>query len=120
MINHILGNIYIGDDRDTSKKNLKRLEITAMLDLRELHIDEKLDEDAILEVKEATVLLEVLLRRENKVLVYCHAGIDRSPFVVAHYLYRIAGYSIQDAYDLMKHHRPQTIQHWEWFKQFTV
>lgn len=119
MINHIWGAIYIGDDHDAeSIKLAKRKNITAFLDLTQLHIDVKLDEQAKDQVKDAVEKLFKLLVHGHKVLVFCHAGIDRAPFVVTYYLNRIAGYSFQDAYHLVKNHRPQTIQHWEWVSEF--
>jgi len=118
MINHIWGNIYIGDDRDANSLRLiKKKEITAFLDLTKLHINEKLDEEAILQVEEAIIKLGDLLSRGNKVLVYCHAGIDRAPFVVAYYLHTEQEYPFSDAYDFVKHRRPQTIQHYEWYQE---
>ncbi len=119
MINHIWGNVYIGDEQDAlSQGYVNRTGITAVLDLRELHIDEKLDKEAIHQVGEAIIELKRLTSNGNKVLVHCHAGMDRAPFVVAYYLHVWAGYSFQDAYDLVKGKRPQTIEHWEWFSQF--
>ena len=120
MINKVMPSIFIGDDRDaTSIKLIKDSTITAILDLTNLHIDLVLDDEAINQVEEAVERLKGLVLRGNNVLVHCHAGIDRAPFVVAYFLYKI-GYSFQEAYDMVKEKRPQTIQHWEWFKQFTV
>ena len=118
MINHIWGNIYIGNDRDTSPANLKRFGITAILDLTELHIDERLDEEAMDQVDYAIMKLSRLLSKGNKVLVHCHAGIDRAPFVVAGYLYAYENQTFTDSYDFVKWKRPQTMQHWDWFSQF--
>jgi len=121
MISHIWGNIFIGDEQDAmSWGYIKRNGITAILDLRELHIDLKLDKEAIHQVEDAIIELKRLTKNGNKTLVHCHAGIDRAPFIVAYYLHVYAGYPFQDAYDFVKWKRPQTIQHMEWFKQFAV
>ncbi len=121
MINHIWGDIYIGDDRDAeSIKLAKGNNITAFLDLTELHVDLKLDEEAKEQVKDAVEKLWKLLISGHKVLVFCHAGIDRAPFVVAYYLNRVVGQTFQDAYHLVKNHRPQTIEHWVWVSLFAV
>jgi len=118
MINKIMPSIFIGDDRDASSIMLiKDTTITAILDLTNLHIDLVLDDEAIEQVETAVERLKGLVLRGNNVLVHCHAGIDRAPFVVAYFLYKI-GYNFQEAYDLVKEKRPQTIQHWEWASQF--
>lgn len=121
MINQILGAIYIGDDHDAeSIKLTKRKNITAFLDLTKLHIDVKLDEEAKDQVKEAVEKLRNLLSDGHVVLVFCHAGIDRSPFVVAYYLYTYHKYlgDFQNIYNFVKERRPQTFQHWEWVSEF--
>ena len=121
MINHIWGHIYVGDEQDAMAHGYtKRTNITAFLDLRELHIDKKLDKEATHQVEDAIIELNYLLQNGNKVLVHCHAGMDRSPFVVAYYLHTYVDMGFSDAYDLVKWKRPQTIQHWDWFKQFRV
>jgi len=121
MINHIWGGIYVGDDRDAASiKLIRKNKITAILDLTELHIDERLDEEAMNQVDRAIVRLSRLLSGGNNVLVHCHAGIDRAPFVVACYLYAYQNIPFFDAYDFVKMKRPQAMQHWDWFKQFAV
>lgn len=121
MINHVWGNIYLGDEQDAMAHGYtKRAGITAFLDLRELHIDEKLDKEATHQVEDAIIELSYLLQNGNKVLVHCHAGMDRAPFVVAYYLHVYADMDLTDAYDFVKMKRPQTIYHYEWFKPFRV
>jgi len=73
---------------------------------------------------------------QEKVLVHCTGGIDRSPFVVASYLYKKIKYlwedekgityglngqntsyqfnSLHDAYDFIKKKRPFVLEHPEW------
>ena len=53
----------------------------------------------------------------ENVLVFCVAGMDRSPFVVAKYLVDNMSYSWGDAYSLIKKCRPQAIEHYEWIPE---
>lgn len=116
MINHIWGNIYIGDDRDASSFKLRK-NFNGLLDLRGLHIDLKLDCEAMYQVLHAVSHLS-RFHRNGKVLCFCHAGMDRSPFVVALWLHLTQGYNFGVAYDFVKDRRPQTVQHFEWYPTF--
>lgn len=49
-----------------------------------------------------------------RVMIYCTAGMDRSPFVAATYLVKTEHLSYGDAYVRVKRERPQTITHFEW------
>lgn len=61
------------------------------------------------------VLLDVhQFRQAGKTLVHCHAGIDRSPFVVAMYLHVYNNTPPLEAYDAVQKRRKQTILHGEW------
>lgn len=119
MITEILPRVYIGDEQDANSLTLiKRYEITALLDLRNLHIDEKLDDEGILQIKRAASELSRLIGKGHTVLVHCHAGMDRAPFLVAYYLYKYKLELFRQAYDFVKEKRPQTLQHWEWVSEF--
>ena len=49
-------------------------------------------------------------------LVYCHAGMDRSPFMIACFIHKELGFSIEHAYKIVKEGRPQTIIHDDWMR----
>lgn len=49
-----------------------------------------------------------------RVMIYCSAGMDRSPFVAASYLVKTENLSYGDAYKRVQKERPQTITHFEW------
>lgn len=55
-------------------------------------------------------------RYHRKFVVFCDAGIDRSPFVVANILewYTKTSNYLRDTYKLIKEKRPCIIEHWEW------
>ena len=46
-----------------------------------------------------------LLRKDQPVLVYCHAGMSRSPATIVKYLMDKKGLSFDDAYDLVEKKR---------------
>ena len=54
---------------------------------------------------------------EQKVMIHCSAGIDRSPFVAAYYLFKKGDWTIDEAYAYVKNKRPQTFIHVEWMNQ---
>lgn len=119
MISEILPTLFIGDARDAeSKKLIEHYNIDAILDLTGLHIDETLDDEAVEQVNQAVKELNRLLDDYKTVLVHCHAGIDRTPFVVALALHRRLDIPFRRAYNYVKIMRPQTIQHWEWVPHF--
>jgi protein-tyrosine phosphatase len=66
-------------------------------------------------VREADILI-ALGKTDAKVLVRCHHGRDRSPFVAMVYLSRKRAMSYHDAYHLVKQKRPMTVFHWDWVK----
>jgi len=111
-MNYIWDNIYIGDEHDASSFKLTRG--FKILDLRELHIDEKQDLKAVYQIYHALSEL-TYLHNQGKVLVHCNAGIDRAPFVVALWFHITKGYDFDTSYDFVKKKRPQAIQHWEWY-----
>lgn len=120
MINRIGWGVFIGDESDASNIDaIKDSKITTILDLRELSIDVNIDEDSIKQVQSFVNQLENLCAKGYNILVHCHAGIDRAPFVVALWLSKNFNCTFQEAYDFVKEKRPQTIQHFEWYSQLT-
>lgn len=47
-------------------------------------------------------------------LVHCTAGIDRSPFAVMCWLVLKKGFTVEEAYSMIKEARPIITEHWEW------
>ena len=58
------------------------------------------------------ILANVL--KDAKVLIRCHHGRDRAPFVAMVYLSRKNGIPYRQAYALIKEGRPRTVFHWDW------
>ena len=53
---------------------------------------------------------------EPKVLIYCNQGRDRSPFVAMLYVSKRYGMSYQEAYELVKSKRKESVFHWDWVR----
>ena len=55
-----------------------------------------------------------VLKEENDLLVHCMAGQERSPLVIAYFLSRNFGITIDDAYKLVRKKRPQIFNRSDW------
>jgi protein-tyrosine phosphatase len=62
----------------------------------------------------ASNTLSSLADNHKHILVHCHAGVDRSPLVVALYLAKSQHMDVTDAYLLIKKARPWIVEHYEW------
>ena len=121
MISKIVDRVYIGDAGDVDIRNLDRMGINTVLDLRQLNIDlDHNSESSIIGVRAAVERLEVHYRKNRTILVHCHGGIDRAPFIVALWLHLCDNFTLRDAYALVGEKRPQTIEHWEWAEALGV
>jgi len=60
------------------------------------------------------------LERGNKVLVHCAVVMERSPLTVVWYLMRHRNLSLDEAYDLVKFRRKETIDRCEWLPENVV
>ena len=60
-------------------------------------------------------IIDDALKSGKKVLVFCMAGVDRSPFAVVYYLMTKRNMMAHDAYNMVKQKRTMTNQHWDWF-----
>ena len=56
--------------------------------------------------EDATTFIEEALRKNEGVYVHCFAGVSRSPTIVAAYLMRYYGFSVNDALQYIKERRP--------------
>ncbi len=54
---------------------------------------------------------------ERKVLVNCNEGRERSPLTIVWFLMKKRGLSLDEAYNLVKEKRPETLDRREWLKQ---
>ena len=66
------------------------------------------------QVEAVADLVELHLAREERVLVSCGHGIERSPLAVVWYLYRKRGMDVSSAYGLVRQKRPQVQERLDW------
>jgi len=60
-------------------------------------------------------IIDDALKSGKKVLVFCMAGIDRSPFAVVYYMMTKKNMMAHEAYNMIKQKRKLINQHWDWF-----
>ena len=116
----ILKNLYVGDDSDAARFEFPMEPIHVIIDLRGWNVDEDAPHEDFSTVVKSLDLIKQCLENEIPVLVHCHGGIDRSPFVVACYLYKYGYFDEYSAYNLVKVKHPQTIIHDDWMDKFVV
>ena len=63
---------------------------------------------------EVVGMIETFLREGQRVLVYCGAGVDRSPLAVAWYLHKGRGMPLAAAYAFIRVKRPIVRPHPNW------
>jgi len=128
MYNEIIKNLYVGDIEDVLRfeKDHPEGRIFCVLEIRPE--EEPIDAHHIPLCKEISgqlrvnyvnkrVLLKLIhehLIRGRKVLVHCGAGIERSPLAVACYLKDYHDLSLDEAYKIVKDHKPQAQDRRDW------
>jgi hypothetical protein len=99
-------------------ENLKKEGIELIIDARTLFdrvygVEKKPLVDKVLKAGD---MLVALTDHDCQVLIRCHEGIDRTPFVAMIYVSKKYGMPYKEAYELVKQKRPQTVFHWDWVK----
>jgi protein-tyrosine phosphatase len=110
-------NLAIGDITDVTLRDaLREQGIEFIVDVRvHFHSAGLLDMAPLPSVwKFAQDILD--LSEKGKVLVHCHGGIDRSPFVAMLYYKLKHGCDFEEAYNHVQKVRPQCICHDEWVR----
>jgi len=119
MISQITDDIYIGDKEDAERaEGLKRIcvhENPIVLVSTDIHIPFVYCERASIEMLDLIYqTIESLLAQGDKVLVYCHMGIERSPLAVVWYLHKKYAMSIEEAYQIVLPRRKQAMDRRQW------
>ena len=114
--------VAIGDWRDVARVRLLQKErIDLIMDARPLFTGPRSARRPLVDrVNRSADLLVDLSKKGVKVMVRCHHGRDRSPFVVMLYICRRSGLGLQEAYELVKSKRPRTVFHPEWVEAFSA
>jgi len=111
MSHQIAKGLYLGDEMSSRKG------FDWVIDLREWTAEEDFEWKDYTKPYQAIKDIHTALECGN-VLVFCHAGMDRSPFVVAMYLHHFHNKDPMEAYEAVRKRRPQTIIHDEWVTPF--
>ena len=127
MVTEILPNLFLGDLTDA--KRWQGFAVTVIeyrqpeLPTNVVHIPivdtngapDSDDVHVLFAQLEALVtVVDAALSKDERVLVSCGQGMERSPLAVVWYLFRRKGMSVEVAYRLIKEKRPQVIEHLEW------
>jgi protein-tyrosine phosphatase len=114
-MNWINNQLAIGDigDLDNTREHTLRT-TNVQVNVKDAFKDDR-DNDPIPSMVNALVdTIKGLVDDGLKVMIYCDAGMDRSPFIAAAYLVKTENMTYADAYAKVQRDRPQTITHFEW------
>lgn len=106
--NQIAKSLWVGDDQYVDEDWIH------IIDLREWDAERTFAEKDYEYIDGILYTLNLFLQDSGKVLVHCHGGMDRSPFICAMYLHIYHSILPREAYEAVKKRRPQTIIHDEW------
>lgn len=120
MTTKILSNLYLGDTADAIRFGFPTESLQGTLDLTGWHAEEEMRHNDFSTIEEAISIIDKYISNHLPLLVFCHAGIDRSPFIVACYIAKNYEYTPESAYDYVKQERPQTIIHDDWMRKYML
>jgi len=118
MTSKILDNLYLGDLRDSHNFSFPMIPVQSIIDLTGWHIENDIKNGDDSTLWKVHTMLAYSHQYKIPTLVHCHAGMDRSPFMVAWFLHDYMGMTPEEAYNLVKEKHPQTIVHDDWMKIF--
>ena len=122
MTTKIRDYLYLGDQNSVVMKSSTKV----TLDLRDwgFDLDPMNSDDDRWYIYDLLNIITSCVDKEIPILVHCHAGMDRSPFVIACWIW--FDYFCQDkdisgleCYNEVKDLHPQTIIHDDWMTWFT-
>jgi len=117
MITEIIQNLFVGDDMDAKDFWYSQVPHIS-IDLTGWNIDIELNRENLETIDKVLQVIKSAYDNDLPTLVYCHAGMDRSPFMVACFIHRELGFSSEYAYKMVKEKRVQTIVHDDWMKLY--
>lgn len=128
MYNKIIDHLYIGSLQDAIQFRQDKLDAVILCVLENRPGNEPFKAYHIPIITESghvhmdqlnhiAFFLEALLKKETDVLLHCAAGMERSPLAVAYYIAYSKGISIEEAYEIVKKGRPQTMDRRVWLRK---
>ena len=118
MTTRILSHLFLGDTTDAIRFGFPMEGIQGTLDLTGWDAEKEIYRDDFTTVNEAIQIIDSYISKNRSLLVFCHASMDRSPFIVACYLYRYFEHTPKTAYEYVKQEHAQTIIHDDWMKRY--
>ena len=109
--NQIAKSLWVGDDKFNAS------DYDCIIDLREWNAEKTFAEEDYQYIDGIIENIKIGLTH-GKTLVHCHAGMDKSPFVVAMYLHVHHNKDPFEAYSIVELRRKQTIMHGEWLQPY--
>lgn len=120
MFDKIIDGLYLGDEQDFKRCNTTKpfLFVDARAFFNTLSGDADASELMIGPLMSISKACAGLILDGVDVLVYCQAGMERSPFLVALILNQMGKGTIEECYDFVKTKHTQTIQYSQWVNGF--
>jgi len=112
MIHEIIPNLYLGgkaDALDAEAMGFRLVDIRGRIDGRDLP---KKNLRSVRRI--AKELHDLLKTGNNRVLVFCDGGLERSPLAVAYYLHEYHDMEVYEAYNLIREKRKGIFAREEW------
>ena len=120
MLTQIRENLFVGDDSAGVYFEAERDTPIVIVDLTEWKLDLEPIERNIGKITDLLSVIRSSVLKGYPTLVHCHGGIDRSPFIMACYLYWYENIPSWEAYEEIKKLHPLTIVHDYWMSVFTL
>jgi len=122
MLTEVVENLYLGSDVDVDGfSDYYGVESPIIhYDLTQWRIDYGLTDNEFYRILAMVEQIEKIRDSGLPVIIYCHGGVDRSPFLVACYLYYVQGMKYDEAYELVKEKHPETFIHYDWMHWFVA
>jgi hypothetical protein len=116
----IVAGLFVGDLQDAVKFDGMIISVLADVPAcepkRSIQLPFLLNGRATLDSTAA--LIDFALALDQRVLVHCEEGSERSPLVVAWFLHRRREMTLDAAYDLLKHQRPIVRDRRQWLERY--
>jgi hypothetical protein len=120
MFDKIIDNLYLGDAEDFKHCYVSKpyLFVDARGFYNTLGGEANGDELMVEPLMTISKACARLVEKGYYVMVYCQAGMERSPFLTALILFEMGKGTIQECYDFVKTKHPQTIQYSQWVNAY--
>lgn len=128
MYSKIITNLFLGELNDVPLfvRDIPDGEILCVLENRPMQEPSKAFQIPIIDERKGTYRVYIrqlditfrfinrVLKDKNDLLIHCLAGQERSPLVVAYFLSRNFGITLEQAYKMVKKKRPQIFNRSDW------